>query len=312
MDNTISIIIPCLNEEGNIAPLITGIIKETKNLEEKLEIILIDDGSKDGTWKRIIEVAEENKSILGLRLSRNFGQQAAILAGLNKSSGSKIIVMDCDLQDPPSLIPRLVEKSKEGFDIVHAKRLTRSGEPCFKKLTAWLYYRIANSICETPWELDSGEYKLISRRVSDTICNMEEQGRIMRALVSWTGFKQGVIEYARPPRHSGYTKFPISKMLRLAWTGLMSFSTIPLRIISLSGITLLLIGLIYGLYSTTKWLVYGIGLTPWSLIILINIGIGGLILLGLGIIGEYISQIYIEVKKRPHYIIEEEFNQNEQ
>ena len=214
--------------------------------------------------------------------------------------------MDADLQDPPSLIPKLIEKFKEGYDVVHAKRRKREGESPFKLASAWLYYRLASLMSEMPWELDSGEFRLISKRVAENIIAMEEQGRIMRAMVSWVGFPQCSVEYDRPARLIGETKYPLTKMISLAWVGLISFSSIPLRIISLLGFLAAGLSSLVGLYALLRWGIVGDTVKGWTTLIILNTGMGGLILIGLGIVGEYISRIYIEIKKRPHFIIERE------
>jgi len=308
-ENKISIIIPCFNEEKNIGPLIEQIKLIKSSLRDELEVILVDDGSKDKTWSEISKVAEEhyqNLEVYGLKLSRNFGQQGAILAGLQRSNGKATIIMDSDLQDPPTVIPELIKKYSEGFDVVHAKRRSRSGESWFKKLTAWAYYRVINSVSETPWEVDCGEYRLISKKVREEICAMQERGRVMRGLVSWVGYRQCSVYFDRPPRHTGKTKFPLSKMLPLAWTGIVSFSMIPLRLLSVTGLILAGTGTLYALTLLGKYILQGTTTTPWAWIITINIALGGIILIGLGIIGEYIARIYTEVRQRPNYIIEKQ------
>lgn len=306
MNKKLSIVIPCYDEVLGIEPLLRELVPISETIKMETEIILIDDGSKDGTWLEILKYSEIHKSIVGIKLSRNFGHQSAILAGLSKASGDAIVIMDSDLQDPPALIPQLLQKFEEGYDVVHAKRRKREGESMFKLATAWVYYRLASAMSEMPWELDSGEFRLISKRVANNIIGMGEQGRIMRAMVSWVGYPQCFVAYDRPARLIGETKYPLTKMINLAYIGLISFSSIPLRLISFLGFLAAGLSSLVGIYAFLRWGLVGDTVKGWTTLIILNTGMGGLILIALGILGEYISRIYIEIKKRPHFIIEGE------
>ncbi len=305
---TLSIVVPLYNEEGNVEPLLARIVGIAERLPgiPSYEIVLVNDGSTDGTLAAIRRRLASQPDIVLVNLSRNFGHQLAASAGIDIAQGAAVVLMDGDLQDPPELIADFVQKWREGFDVVYAVRRTRKGESPFKLFTARLFYRIIKRLTKVAIPVDTGDFRLMSRRVVDALKRSRERHRFLRGLVSWVGFNQTGIEYDRDERLSGTTKYPLPKMLRFAIDGITSFSDVPLRFASYLGFFSSVVAFVYALvviiYKVLR--VNPPGYTRgWASTIVAVLFLGGVQLISLGILGEYIGRIYDEVKGRPLYLI---------
>jgi dolichol-phosphate mannosyltransferase len=300
----ISLVIPLLNEEGNVNELITRLKLTLESLGKIWEIILVDDGSRDGTFNRIREFAGMDPRIIGISLSRNFGQQIALIAGLTEARGNLVITLDADLQHPPELIPKLIEMQAEGFDIVNTKRLEHQGTGKLKKWSSAGFYAVLNRLSDVKLEPGSADFRLFTRRALDAFLSFPEKDRFNRGLVVWMGFRQGVVTYVAPPRTSGQTNYTVKKMMRLGLDGITAFSSKPLRISAYLGIITTVVGLLYMIYALVAFLT-GHTSPGWTSLIAVVILLGGVQLLCMGIIGEYIARIYNESKNRPLFFIKD-------
>lgn len=305
---TLSIVVPLYNEEDNVAPLlerITGIVTRLEGAPS-YEIVLVNDGSTDRTLERLREQIATRPNVIVVNLSRNFGHQLAASAGLDIATGDAVVLMDGDLQDPPELIAQFVEKWRAGYDVVYAVRRQRKGESVFKLLTARIFYRTIKRLTKVSIPVDTGDFRLMSRRVVDALKRSPERHRFLRGMVSWVGFNQIGVEYDRDERHSGETKYPLPKMLRFAIDGITSFSDVPLRFASYLGFISSAVAFIYALI-VIAYKIFSLhppGYTPgWASTIVAVLFLGGVQLISLGILGEYIGRIYDEVKGRPLYLI---------
>jgi dolichol-phosphate mannosyltransferase len=298
----LSVIIPIYNEEMNLVPMNNRIIAALLPLQLHYEIIYVNDGSKDNSLPIIMGLSEENVSVKYIDFSRNFGHQIAISAGLEHAVGERIVIMDGDGQDPPELIPALLTKSKEGFEVVYAKRKKRKGESFLKKLTAKLFYRFLANITQIEIPLDTGDFRLIHRKVQKVLLNMPEQHKYLRGQIAWIGFNSTFVEYDREERMGGNTKFTYGKMMRFATDGISGFSNWPLKVATMlgfavSGIAFMLI--VYSLYQKF----YGFTEVGWTSLHISVLFLGGVQLLGIGILGEYLGRVSENVKNRPTYIV---------
>jgi len=297
----ISVIVPVLNEENNILVLYQGIKKNLKNF--KYEIIFVNDGSYDRSQETIEKIIDTDRNVKLINLSRNFGHQIAISCGIDYAQGDAAVIMDADLQDPPEIIPLMIKKWQEGFDVVYAIRKVREGESILKKLTASIFYRLMRVLSGTKIPLDTGDFRLISKKVILVLRRTREYQRFMRGLVSWVGFSQSGIEFTRGKRLSGKTKYPLFSMIKFALDGILSFSLLPLRIVSMMGIVtvaILILLIFYSLYRT----ITGQTVPGWASTTVIILFLGSIQLISIGIIGEYLGRVYEEVKRRPLYIID--------
>ena len=298
----LSVIIPIYNEEMNLVPMNNRIISALSPLGIQYEIVYVNDGSKDNSLPIIIGLSEENASVKYIDFSRNFGHQIAISAGLEHAVGERIVIMDGDGQDPPELIPDLLKKSLEGFEVVYAKRKKRKGESFLKKLTAKLFYRFLANITQIEIPLDTGDFRLIHRKVQKVLLNMPEQHKYLRGQIAWIGFNSTFVDYDREERMGGNTKFTYGKMMRFATDGISGFSNWPLKVATMlgfavSGIAFMLI--IYSLYQKF----YGFTEVGWTSLHISVLFLGGVQLLGIGILGEYLGRVSENVKNRPTYIV---------
>ncbi len=304
----LSIVVPLYNEEGNVAPLVERIVAIAGRLEgaPSYEIVLVNDGSTDRTLERIRDELARHEHIVLVNLSRNFGHQLAASAGMDIAQGDAVILMDGDLQDPPELIVDFMAKWREGYDVVYAVRRTRKGESPFKLFTARLFYRVIKRLTKVSIPVDTGDFRLMSRRVVEALKRSPERHRFLRGMVSWVGYNQIGIEYDRDERYSGLTKYPLPKMLRFAIDGITSFSDVPLRFASYLGFISSAVAFVYALVVIAYKLfsLHPPGYTPgWASTIVAVLFLGGVQLISLGILGEYIGRIYDEVKGRPLYLI---------
>ena len=301
---TYSVIIPVYNEEEVLPELYKHLTIIMEQLGESYEIIFVNDGSEDKSFEIMKEMNQKDNRVKIVNLSRNFGHQIAITAGLDYASGDAVMVMDADLQDPPEVLPSFIRKWKEGFDVVYAVRKRRK-ENIFKRISYKVFYRILRAISEVDIPLDSGDFSLLSRRVVDAIRLARESNRFVRGIRSWVGFRQVGIEYERAERYSGDVKYTLPKLIRLGTDGLFAFSSVPLRIITYLGFAISLLSFIYILYVIAVKLMIDVVPQGWASVMAAVFFLGGIQLTMLGIIGMYIGRIYNEVKQRPLYFVQE-------
>lgn len=306
----VSVVIPMYYEEEvaeECYKRVKNVLISLKDYEH--EILFVNDGSKDKTLEILESIAEKDKQAKVISFSRNFGHQCAVTAGLQYVTGDAIVVIDADLQDPPELIPDMLTLWKQGNEVIYAKRKTREGESKFKLLTAKMFYRILNGLSDVEIPADTGDFRLVDRKVVDVINSMPEHNKFLRGLFSWVGFKQQPFEYERKERFAGKTKYPLKKMLKLASDGIISFSTKPLKIVGGLGIITIIISVLLLLYSVISYIFNLNQLTPgWTSIMVAITLFSGVQLLSIWIISEYLARIYDESKKRPQYIISKTIN----
>lgn len=300
-----SIVIPVYNEEEVIEHTYERLKTVMQSADGNYELLFINDGSKDRSVDILLQLSEQDKTIKIVDFSRNFGHQIAITAGMDYAAGNAIVIIDADLQDPPELILEMIQKWKEGYDVVYAKRTARKGETFFKKQTASAFYRTLRAMTEIDIPIDTGDFRLIDRKVCDQMNNIHEKNRFVRGLVSWVGFKQTAVEYERDERFAGETKYPLKRMLKLSLDGITSFSYKPLKLANYLGASLSVIGFVYMLIVLYQKLFTSTTVTGWSSIIVIQLFFSGIMLMMLGVIGEYIGRIYDEAKNRPLYIVKD-------
>ena len=303
-----SIVIPLYNEEEVVEECIKRVDGVCRKLDGDYEIIFVNDGSKDRTAELMMNACKVNEKIKLLSFSRNFGHQIAITAGMDYAKGDAVIVMDADLQDPPEVITRLIDKYKEGFDVVYAVRSKRKGETIFKRWTSKAFYRFLRFMCNIDIPVDTGDFRLISRKVCDVMKKLTERNRYVRGLISWVGFKQAAVEYVREKRFAGETKYPLRKMLKLSMDGITSFSSKPLTMSKNLGFLTAAAGFIYMIIVILNKFVFGKTVQGWASLIVVILLIGGIQLIMLGVVGDYIARIFDESKNRPLYIIENKYN----
>ncbi len=270
------------------------------------EIIFVDDGSRDGTALVLKEFAKKDPRVKLVSLSRNFGHQIALTAALDRVTGDAVVAIDGDLQDPPESIPKLLDRWKEGFDVVYAVRESRDGETWFKKITATIYYRILRGLSEVTIPLDTGDFALMDKKVVEVLRQMPEHSRFIRGMRAWAGFRSGSILYKRQSRYAGSSKYPLRKMIDFALTGLLGFSTVPLRFATYIGIFMAISSFIAGIIIILMKLLTDYPIEGWSSIMLSIFFVGGVQLCIIGIMGEYIGRIYTEVRRRPLYVVKEQ------
>ncbi|MCB9033550.1 MAG: glycosyltransferase family 2 protein [Chitinophagales bacterium] len=301
----ISVVIPVFNEAENLSKLSVELNRVLQSMNKSYELIFVNDGSKDKSLSIIKSLAVENKAVKYVDLSKNFGHQIAVFAGLNKASGNAIVIIDADLQDPPKLIADLYTKLQEGFDVVYAKRKERKGESWHKKLTAKYFYRAMSYLSDVEIPLDTGDFRIISKRVKDIIISLPETNKFIRGQIAWTGFNQTYIEYERQERFAGKTNYSYAKMFHFAWDGITSFSVTPLRLATILGFIVSLLAFFVICYTLYQKYINGNVVPGWSSIMISILFLGGVQLICLGIIGEYIGRILENVKNRPKYIIQD-------
>ena len=302
-DPFVSIVVPVFNEAEVLPLLLPRLRQVMDDLPGGAEVWLVDDGSRDRSTEIVEEAHAADPRVQLLQLSRNFGHAAAITAGLDCARGSAVVLMDADLQDPPELIPRMVALYREGFDVVQARRSTRTGESVFKRASASLFYRLMGAVTDRGLAANVGEFRLMSREAVDALVRLRERHRLVRGLVSWVGFRQTTVDFERPARAAGTTKFPFSRMLRLSLDAMTSFSAVPLRLATLLGFAVLLAGAGYAAYAVYIGYVRGLGVPGWTSLVIVNIFFSGVVLVCLGLIGEYVARIFEEVKRRPLYLV---------
>jgi len=303
----ISLISPLYNEQEVIDDFLKSISKVLKETELSYELLLVDDGSEDSTLEILLQFKEKYQELRIIRLSRNFGKEAALTAGLDHALGDVVIPIDCDLQDPPELIHEMIKKWREGYDVVLAKRADRSNDQVVKRVTAELFYKVHNKIAATEVPENVGDYRLMTRKVVDALKQLPENQRFMKGLFAWAGFKTATIEYTREKRVAGRSSFNSWKLWNLALEGITSFSTVPLRIWMYLGLFFSIFSFIYGSFIIFRTLILGVDVPGYASLLTSVLFIGGIQLLGIGVIGEYLGRMYQEVKKRPIYLVDKEY-----
>ncbi|NET63549.1 MAG: glycosyltransferase family 2 protein [Moorea sp. SIO1G6] len=304
-DIEISVVIPLYNEESNIDYLFERLTIGLDNLNINYEIVCINDGSKDNTLKLLLQHHYSNPVIKVINLSRNFGKEAALSAGIDFASGAAIIPIDADLQDPPEIMGEMINKWREGYDVVYATRRSRQGDTWAKRFTANLFYRVIGQISHVQIPSNTGDFRLLDRRVVDAVKQMPERTRFMKGIFAWVGFKQTSILYDRPPRYDGITKWNYWRLWNFAIDGITSFSLLPLKVWSYVGLILSIAGFLYAAFLIVRTLLFGIDLPGYASLMVVILFLGGVQLLTLGIIGEYIGRIFEESKQRPIYLVRE-------
>lgn len=305
MEIVISVVVPVYNEEAVLSAFYARIKPVMEGLGEPYEIVFVNDGSKDGTLSILKSLHKSDGTVKYINFSRNFGHQLAVTAGLDYASGQAIIVIDSDLQDPPEFLPELIRKWREGYDVVHAVREKRAGESLIKKFTAWGFYRLLRAVTNTEVQVDAGDFRLMSRRAVQSLQSMRERDRFIRGMASWIGFSQTTATFVRESRFAGETKYPFSKMVKFAFAGITSFSVVPLRASMYMGMLVSLGAFIYIAYALVLKYFTDQALPGWTSTVIAISLMGGVQLVTIGVLGEYVGRIYDEVKARPLYLVED-------
>ena len=301
----ISIVVPLYNEEKNIRLMYDRLVSSILKITSNFEIIYVNDGSKDNSFLELVKLSNEDERVKYINFSRNFGHQIAVTAGLDYSKGAAVVIIDGDLQDPPEVIPEMYAKHKEGFEVVYGQRLKRKGDNFFKKITAKYFYRILKKITSINIPLDTGDFRLIDQKIVKDLKNMPEQNKFLRGQIAWLGYRQTSVFFERDERKFGETGYPFSKMLKFALDGITGFSDVPLQFVTKTGIFISFISFLVILYAIFSHFILERTITGWTSLIISSMFIGGVQLISVGIIGEYISRINKNVQNRPLYIVSE-------
>ncbi len=299
----LSLVIPVFNEEDSLPFLLRTLCPIAEKVDPEYELILVDDGSSDRTYAMMEEASRENQHLKVLSFSRNFGHQLAVTAGLDVATGECVVVMDADLQDPPELLPRMVELYQQGYDIVSPQRATRDGDSFFKKLSAKAFYKIMKTMVDTRLVPEVGDFRLFSREALQGIRGFREQHRFMRGLVAWLGLKEAIVPFARQSRVAGETKYPLWKMLRFSWVAITSFSGLPLRFALVVGMVLVVADIFLLIWVIYAALVQRAVVPGWASLLVVQGVFSGFTLIAVGLLGDYVGRIYDETKGRPLYVV---------
>ena len=302
---TVTLLVPVYNEEDSIAPFLTTLTGVLDGIAPLVafDILFVNDGSRDGTERLILAAAAERDDISLINLSRNFGKEAALFAGLNHATGDAVIPLDVDLQDPPEIIAEMIRRWIAGAKVVNARRARRDGDSRFKAMSARAFYRVFNAMADQPIPQDVGDFRLLDRAVVDAVCQLGERSRFNKSLFSWVGFEAEEITFDRPARAAGETSWSYWKLWKLALDGIFASSTVPLRIWTYVGILMGIVSLVYSAYVLGRTLIFGVDVPGYASTVILILVFGGLNLFALGIIGEYVGRIYAEVRQRPLYIV---------
>lgn len=299
----ISVVVPVYNEKEVLPDFHERITQVLDHLSLDSEIIYVNDGSQDNTLSILNKIREQDMRVAIVDLSRNFGKEIAMTAGLHKAEGDAVVVIDADLQDPPELIPQLIDEWQNGYDVIYAKRAKREGESAFKKLTAHLFYRLMGAIGQIKIPEDTGDYRLLSRRAVDALNTLNEHHRFMKGLFTWIGYRQKAIMYERDPRHAGESKWNYWHLWNFAIEGITSYSSAPLKLASYLGLLTALGAFSYGLFIVVRTMLYGDPVQGYPSMIVIILFLGGVQLMSIGVLGEYVGRIFTETKQRPLYFV---------
>lgn len=301
----VSVVSPCYNEQDGLTELHRRVTAACQAVAgDDYEIVLVNDGSRDATWGIMCGLSASDPKVVAVNLSRNYGHQLALSAGLRVCRGRRIFILDADLQDPPELLGPMMRRMDEGNDVVYGRRAERAGETWFKKSTASLFYRLLDRLVDVDIPLDTGDFRLMSRRALDVLNQMPENHRFIRGMVSWIGFPQSALEYSRGERFAGETKYPLSKMIRFAFDAITGFSVRPLRIASYLGVLCGISAVLLMLYAILAW-ARGDAVEGWTSLIMIVLFLGGCQLMVAGLMGEYLGRLYVESKRRPLFVIQD-------
>ncbi len=301
----LTVVVPAYNESEGLGDFHARLGAVLDGLDLDAGVLYVDDGSRDDTWAIICALRESDPRVSALKLSRNFGKELALTAGLDHVDAGAAVVIDADLQDPPELIPTFVQHWREGYDVVYGTRASRAGETGFKRMTASAFYRVMQSLSATPIPRDTGDFRLISRRALDALKKVRERQRFMKGLFTWVGFRQLPVVYHRDPRHAGQTKWNYWKLWNFAIEGITSFSNAPLKAATYIGLLAALFAFLFGLWVLAKALWFGDPVPGYPSLMVVVLFLGGLQLMALGVIGEYLGRMYVESKQRPLYLIDE-------
>lgn len=304
MSPDLSIVIPVFNEEKSIQLMYDRLVASLLSVTPNFEIIYVNDGSKDNSFLELMRLSKVDSRVKFISFSRNFGHQISVTAGLDYSSGAAVVIIDGDLQDPPEVIPQMFAKYQEGFEVVYGQRIKRKGEGVFKKITAKYFYRILKKITSIEIPVDTGDFRLIDRKVVKDLKNMPEQNKFLRGQIAWLGYRQTSVCFERDERKYGETGYPFSKMLKFALDGITGFSDVPLQFVTKIGVLISFVSFLVILYAIFSHFVLEQTITGWTSLIISSMFIGGVQLFSIGIIGEYISRINKNVQNRPLYIID--------
>ena len=299
---TLSIVVPVFNEEAILDTLHARVVAAPERSGERFELVLVDDGSRDGSWEKMTAAAARDPRVVLVRLSRNFGHQVAISAGVDAARGEAVVLMDADLQDPPEVILEMIARWRAGYDVVYGRRSRRLGESWFKRTTAAAFYRVIRGLTSVDIPADTGDFRLMSRRVVEVLKRLEERNRFVRGLVAWIGWRQTAVEYERAERLAGETKYPLRKMVRFAADAIVSFSIAPLRVATALGLVVSTLSFGYAVYAVLARIFSWDVVQGWASLMVAVLFLGGVQLISLGVIGEYVGRVYDEVKRRPLYV----------
>lgn len=301
----LTVVVPAYNESEGLRDFHARLTAVLDGLDLQSEVLYVDDGSRDDTYAIMCALRDADRRVSTLKLSRNFGKELALTAGLDHVDADAAIVIDSDLQDPPELIPTFVRHWREGYDVVYGTRASRAGETSFKKMTATGFYRVMERLSATPIPRDTGDYRLLSRRALDALKQVRERQRFMKGLFTWVGFKQLSVIYHRDPRHAGETKWNYWKLWNFAIEGITSFSNAPLKVATYFGLLAALLAFAFGIWVLGKALWFGDPVRGYPSLMVVVLFLGGVQLMALGVIGEYLGRLYVESKQRPLYLIDE-------
>ena len=302
---SLTIVIAAYNEEAALPLLHPRLLAVLDTLDLDGRILYVDDGSRDDTWPILQALAQNDPRVALLRLARNFGKEAALTAGLDHVQTDAALVLDADGQDPPELIPEFVAKWREGYDVVYGTRTRRDGESWIKRATAAMFYRVINRLSNTPIPPDTGDFRLMSRRVLDALTQLRERQRFMKGLFAWVGFRQVSLPYRRAPRVAGNSKFNYWRLWNFALEGITGFSTVPLRVATYVGFFAAIAAIVYAVWIIAKTLLWSDPVQGWPTMMAVILFLGGVQLMALGVIGEYLGRLYLEAKQRPLYLVSE-------
>lgn len=304
-DPTLTIVVPAFNEQESLPALHARLAPVLDALELRTRVLYVDDGSRDDTWAVLQRIAQGDSRVSALRLSRNFGKELALTAGLDRVEEGAVLVLDADGQDPPELIPRFVALWREGHDVVYGRRIAREGESWLKRATAAMFYRIINGLSQTPVPADAGDFRLVSPRALQALRGLRERQRFMKGLFAWVGFRQVEVPYRREARLAGRSKYSYWKLWNFALEGITGFSTVPLRVATYLGLMTSVTAFAYGAWIVAKTLLWGESVQGWPTLMVVILFLGGVQLMALGVIGEYLGRLYLEAKQRPLYLVSE-------
>ncbi|MCP1117866.1 glycosyltransferase family 2 protein [Robbsia andropogonis] len=306
----LSLVVPFYNEGEVIDAFFAAVVPQLEALTEfDFEILCVNDGSRDTTLQQLVTHAMANGKIVVIDLTRNFGKESALSAGLDEARGDIIVPFDADLQDPPAVIPKLIEKWREGYDVVVAKRADRSSDSMMKRKTAAMFYRLHNHLSDVPIPENVGDFRLISRAVADALKQLPETRRFMKGLFAWVGYPTATVEYAREARVAGDSKFSGWRLWNFALEGFTSFSTLPLRVWTYLGVIFAFFAFFYAFFLILRTLVFGVAVPGYASILTVVLMLGGMQLIGIGVLGEYVGRIYFETKRRPIYLVKRRYEQ---